>query len=320
MISKNSLLAIAIPTYNRAAILSENLSIMIDEIVRFGIPVYISDDSNNNETEELVWDIKKSYPYIYYNKNVPSLGHDKNCIKTLSVPDEEYVWYLGDAIIIKPGGIQEVLLQIEQYHPDFISVNTFDRVVGIPSKIYSDENLLLRELGWHLTMTGVTIYSKSVLNELDTFLTENYHNFPQVALIFQYIANKRCNFLWNDKILIAGNVNKKSYWHKDVFKVFIDDWSSCIDSLSDKYINETKEVAKVSHSLNTDLYSLKSLVSYRIHGFFSWSEYFHYFHDLRKHSKVNIGIVSLVVFLPRFVFTFFYRLYDKGRKRDLEPV
>lgn len=311
MIAKNSLLAIAIPTYNRAAILRENLSLMLDELGRFGIPVYISDDSNNNETEELVWDIKESYPYIYYNKNVPSLGHDKNCIKTLSIPDEEYVWYLGDAIIIKPGGINDVLLKIEQYHPDFISVNALDRVVGIPSKIYSDGNLLLRELGWHLTMTGVTIYSKSILNELYTFPVDNYHNFPQMALVFQYFANGKCNLLWNDKILIAGNVSKKSYWKKDVFKVFIDDWSSCINSFSDKYINETKEVAKVSHSLNTGLYCFKSLVSYRIHGFFGWREYLHYFHELRKHSRVNIGIVGLIAFLPRFVFTFFYNFYNK---------
>jgi len=314
MIAKNSLLAIAIPTYNRAAILRENLSLMLEELGRFGVPVYISDDSNDNETEELVLDIKESYPYIYYNKNVPSLGHDKNCIKTLSIPVEEYVWYLGDSIIITPGGIENVLLKIVKYHPDFIAVNAIDRVVGMPSKVYHDGNVLLRELGWHLTMTGVTIYSSSILRELDTFPVSKFVNFPQMALVFQCFVNGEYSLLWNDKMLITGNVNKRSYWKKDVFKVFLKDWPSCINNLNVIYSNETKEIAKVSHSLQTGIFNLKSILSYRTHGFLSWKEYFNYFKLLRNHSKVNICLIAIIVLVPQFVFSVFNYLFSLWKK------
>jgi len=105
---KNKKLAIAIPTYNRASIVKENILLMLNEIKRYSIPLYISDDSNNEETKLVVVDLKKEYDYIYYYKNQPGLGHDKNCIRTLALPNEEYIWYLGDSIIIEDGGIKNV--------------------------------------------------------------------------------------------------------------------------------------------------------------------------------------------------------------------
>ena len=95
------------------------------------------------KTEEVVSEIQKIYPYIYYTKNTPGLGHDKNCIRTILYPTEKYVWYLGDSVIIKSGGIERVLSQIESYHPDFLSVNALGRVTNVRSKIYEDGNFFI---------------------------------------------------------------------------------------------------------------------------------------------------------------------------------
>jgi glycosyltransferase involved in cell wall biosynthesis len=162
---KNNKLAIAIPTYNRAAILRENILLMLGEIRRFSIPVYISDDSTNNETEIVFQEIKKVYEYIYYYKNSPSLGHDKNCLRTIGLPSEDYVWYLGDSNIIKPFGIEKILNIINNNDFDFVSVNVSTRELDLSDKLITDGNQLLFDLGWHLTMTSATIYSKRIHNK-----------------------------------------------------------------------------------------------------------------------------------------------------------
>src|SRR5690242_16353532 len=104
-----SKIAIAIPTYNRAEILKYNLLQIIDELIFYKIPVYISDDSNNDNTKIVIEELQIKYNLIFYYKNEISLGHDKNCLQTIFLPNEKYVWYLGDSMIIKNGAFKKIL-------------------------------------------------------------------------------------------------------------------------------------------------------------------------------------------------------------------
>ena len=185
---ENKKLAIAIPTYNRASILNENIELMLEEIRKYSVPIYISDDSIDNETKSIIEEFCKEYEYIYYYKNKPGLGHDKNCLRTLALPTTEYIWYLGDSIIIKPGGIKKILDIIENGNYDFVAVNAKNRNLDYPSGIYEDGNKLLTEIGWHLTLTSATIYSNKIQGLLDKLDLDNCKNFPQTALIFETFA------------------------------------------------------------------------------------------------------------------------------------
>ncbi|MDO5614615.1 MAG: glycosyltransferase [Cruoricaptor ignavus] len=99
-------LSITIPTYNRPEILEKTILSFIDESLLYDINVYISDDSTNNLTENLILKLQKTYPKfkIHYHKNPINLGHDKNCIKALSLSSQDYIWYLGDSCSINRGG------------------------------------------------------------------------------------------------------------------------------------------------------------------------------------------------------------------------
>lgn len=301
--TKNRLLAIAIPTYNRAEILIENILYMLPEIKKYSVPIYISDDSTNKETEKKLADLKLKYPYIYYWRNDPSLGHDSNCFNTLLMPLEKYIWYLGDSMIIQYGGIQRILEIIEHYHPDFISVNAVSRNFDIRSQLYTDGNLVLRDLGWHLTMTGATIYSKSVIEPKTLPVLSKCKNFPQTAIIFNRFVSKRLCLYWVNERLIFANVNKKSYWEKKVFKIFFTDWIDCINNLDSVYTDENKQTAIISHSRKSGIFDFRGLVSYRYKGFFGVKEYVKYFQMLKKHSKVNFLIIAFIVIIPRFLYS-----------------
>ena len=82
------------------------------------------------------------------------------------------------------------------------------------------EIFLLLDLGWHLTMTGVTVYSRKFHKEIQNLNLSLFTNFPQMAIIFECFALTKCTLVWENEVLVYGNTNKESYWKRDVFKVF----------------------------------------------------------------------------------------------------
>jgi len=305
----NKRLAIAISSYNRSEILKENLVLMLGEIREFSIPIYISDDSTDDDTERFGFELKKEYEYIYYHKNKPRLGHDKNCITTLTLPSEDYVWYLGDSIIIKNGKIKKVLSIINAAEYDFLAVNAEGRNLDIKDSIYCEGNKLLVDLGWHLTMTGTTIYSKYVLADLKSLDLIKYRNFPQTSIIFEEFSKGDKKLFWlNDKIVYVNKL-KKSYWRSNVFSVFLYDWDHAISNLPEYYSSENKLFAIKKHSDKTGLFTLLNFANYRAEGVFNLKVLTQYFKLIRKNSNANVFILFIIALTPQSLFKLLKKLY-----------
>jgi len=297
---KNSKLAMAIPTYNRADILKENLLYMMEDIKKYNIPIYISDDSSNNDTRKMIEELKQGYEYIYYQKNEPSLGHDKNCFATLQLPEADYVWYIGDSVVVKEGSIKKVLEILNNEDIDFLFINEKSRKLDKASGIYSDKNEILLEFGWHLTQTGATIYSKKSLSGIKNIDLCKVKNFPQFVLIFESLKNDSKVYWMNEKN-ISINRKKKSYWNEKVFEVFIRDWTNAVSYLSNYYPNDLLKKVIISHSIKTNLFSFVNFMSLRANNAFDKKILTKYKHDLKLHSKVpyilqySISIVPIIL-------------------------
>lgn len=300
--SVNKNLAIAIPTYNRATILKENIELMLEEIIQFSVPIYISDDSNNSETEILASELKKKYSNIFYSRNIPALGHDKNCVKTLRIPEEEYVWYLGDSIIIKKNALSRILEIINNSNCayDFISVN-IDSRVNIAERSFSDCNDLLIQLGWHITLSGATIYSKEALKYLDMLDLAKCRNFPQTAIILEQFAEGNKKLYWINDDLIYGNIRKKSYWMPKIFEVFLYDWDIFINNLPEKYEYENKKLTIKLHSEKTGLFTLKGFISYRAGGYYNWKVLRKYKKLIINNTKLNYCLLTIIAVFPKSI-------------------
>jgi hypothetical protein len=300
---KNNNLAIAIPTYNRCEILKENLLYMLDEIRKYNIPIYISDDSDNDLTKNMITELKKDYGYIYYFKNKPSLGHDRNCLYTLSLPDEEYIWYLGDSIRVKNGKIKDILEKITTNCYDLILVNSFERDFNISSKEYFSHSKFFVELAWHATLTGVTIYRKDLLNEID-FKKYLDTNFIQLGIILERALDIKNGILWINEGCISSNKKKKSYWSENIFEVFAKDWSDFILSLPEQYLYKDKLRVIQKHSDHTGIFKLKSYLMYRAEGILNFKSYIKYIKSLKLASSLNILNVFFLLLIPSFILKF----------------
>ena len=294
----NKKLAISIPTYNRSKILQSNLKNIISQAKLFDIPIYILDDSNNSDTSEMVKQYREEYKLLFYSQNTPSLGHDKNIISCLSFEETDYIWLMGDSISIAENAVNRVLGIIEKESPRIISCNTRDRLLKIDSNHIYDKDYVLEKFGWHNTLTGTTIYSKSALQSIYKLDLLECKNFPQISIIFN-VLNENCSFYWENKPLIYAHKDKKSYWAENIFETFIDDFSRVIFYLPPEYSNHLKSKVIPIHSLKARIFDLKSLLILRTENIFDFNKFKKYYKTFKRNSRSNLFLIFIISILPK---------------------
>ena len=310
---KNTTLAIAIPTYDRAEIIRDNLPSIISEIKEYSIPIYISDNSTNDDTKNVINELKKQYEFLFYYKNSIDLGHDKNSFYVAQLPESDYVWLLGDALSLVKGAIKNVLLTIESHKPEIISVNSVNRDLDHNSGLYGDCNSVLDELGWHLTLTGVTIYSRATLSSINKVKTKDFKNFPQLGLIFNFLS-KDCSFFWDNNKWVISSPKKRGYWLSTMFSIFIDDWSNAIRNLPQCYEEGIKEKVIIEHSLKSNTFGFMSLMKARSLGAYDFKLFRRYYKALLRHSNLNSAILLMISLIPKTVLRTFLVIEDSFRR------
>ena len=130
-----------------------------------------------------------NYPFIEYHCNDENLGPDKNIEKALKYADTDYVWLLGDTYVTAENGINYVLDLISKNDKkyDAIIVNCCKRIDYLMETDYSDQNQVLSNLGWHMTMLAVYIYNLKIIAN-GNCSRYYYTNFLQMGIFFEYIS------------------------------------------------------------------------------------------------------------------------------------
>ncbi len=300
-----SILSIVIPTYNRAEILKENLDNILEDLIKYDIPIFVSDDSTNDDTKIVINDLKKKHNKIYYFKNTPSLGHDKNCIASLKLSSSNYIWYLGDSMMIKKGSILKILSIIESEDPDFISFKDENRNIHINTVIINKSKIIFNDFSWHLTMSGATIYKRSNL-KLNDFSSEKFKNFPQLGLIFCNFKDNITKFYWLNEDLIVANNKKISYWKNDVFQVFFRDLEQSLLHFPQKF--STSEVEKVinKHSVYSEIFGVNNLIKLRISGIFNFYSFRNYYRYFYRNTSCNVLFLFILSVYPKILLRTIY--------------
>ena len=303
-----SILSLAIPTFNRPDIIYGNLSSILDELIELSIPVYISDDSSNDDTKLIISELQVQYDKIYYVKNTPGLGHDLNCIRTLSLPSEDYIWYLGDSILIGKGELSKIIDLLESEDFDFVFCNAVARNLSIPSKTMTDPLEIFDSLSWHLTMTGASIYKKSRIGWISDLDLSKFKNFPQTAIVFESLIMSPVSVKWINRKIISTSLQKKSYWSKSVFNVFIDDYQNFVKNLSNFYPLLSKINSFKKHSVNSGIFTYRSIFQFRMNGYYDKEMYQRYGKALSLSSNLNQFFLFIISMFPKKVIKYFYHL------------
>jgi len=287
----------------------DNLHRIMFEAKKYSIPIYISDNSLDDQTKKIVTQLSLSYDFLFYEKNLKDVGNDKNILYSLGLPKSDYVWLLGDALEIYPFAFKKIINIIEKYEPDLIAVNSVGRDLHYKEGVHSHIEVFLN-LGWHLTLTGATIYSRDAINSIDRNKILKSENFPQMPLIFNYLACRKRLYWVNDKVIVSSK-KKKSYWVAKVFSIFIKDWSYAVYALSDSYDNKFKREVVLQHSHKTNIFGFKSLVSIRLKKAYDYKVLSKYKNLLVDHSNLNYLVLFLIAIFPVFILKHIRNAYTK---------
>jgi abequosyltransferase len=106
-----TLISIAIPTYNRGKFLRKTLDRIMPQISELEgrAEVCISNNGSTDNTESMVREFSEKYPNIIrYSKNEKNLGIDRNIFKVLEMSEGKFVWLMGDDDLVVEDGFKKV--------------------------------------------------------------------------------------------------------------------------------------------------------------------------------------------------------------------
>jgi abequosyltransferase len=123
------LLSICIPSYNRAALLSELLERIASDLtggIEDLVEVVISDNASPDHTGEVVARLTPSIKHLVSIRQDENIGPDRNFLACVASANATFVWLMGDDDLPEPGSIARVL-QVLADHPHIAGL-TMDRI------------------------------------------------------------------------------------------------------------------------------------------------------------------------------------------------
>lgn len=262
-----SKLALVIPTYCRAPLLRHGIEQMLPDLAAGAITLYVSDDSPDDATERMLADFNDRLPTIRYRRNDPALRHDCNIVASLLWPDEDYVWILGDAGMVVPDGFNHILSLLDGQ--DALFVNSHAPVTpDVPSMTGEAARRFLRDMLWHQTLTGATVYGPRLLAWLREHAPNAQglvRNFPHLSALLDFAATHDPVVGWVGACLTRFSP-KDSYWRTSALSVFVEDWAQAVHRRPDVIRPDEQPAVLRSHDANTRLFALDLLVDLRRAG------------------------------------------------------
>ena len=104
-------LSVAIPTYNRAAL----LQVCLDSLVKQaspGVELVVCDNASTDDTVRILGEYRARYPEIRVFVNEKNLGPDSNILRCLKESRGGFIFLLSDDDFLLPGGLLNVLRAI----------------------------------------------------------------------------------------------------------------------------------------------------------------------------------------------------------------
>jgi abequosyltransferase len=113
-----SLLTLAIPTFNRVADLERLLLALEPQMPSHPeVDLYLSDNASPDSTPELVASFQARGMRIRYHRHPENIGADANFLSCFNAARGKYFWLCSDDEVILPGGLDLILSHLDESRP-----------------------------------------------------------------------------------------------------------------------------------------------------------------------------------------------------------
>ncbi len=265
------LLTICIPTHNREVTIGECLASVLPQAEALGVGVCVSDNGSSDGTWQALEAVKRQYPWMQIMRHTRDIGFRDNLTGAVLSSHAQYVWPIGDKLVLIPGALKYVVGELVQRHPDVVIVNTPGRVVSSVEKVYSASQDCLTDVGWWTTLCGATVLPRQAF--VDALRVQPLNkDFPHVVALFSYLASLHApHVLFAGRVLIewgksAGDNHVESSYADRTLEVWGRNWYDAVMSLPVDYSVHDKLQTIRSFSEHTTCLRLEHLMHLRVQG------------------------------------------------------
>lgn len=225
----NRLLTIAIPTYNRAALLDKCLAAIAAQFVSVEqqVEVLISNNAATDHTREIVEKYRVVFPLFHYHENETNIGPDLNIAKCFELAETKYVWIFSDDDILLPRTlvplVQELLaneLGLLYLTPTWYSKDIADATIPdepFRCRVYEDPLEFLKDVHYWTTFITGNIINKSLVATLPVIYQFKATNLMQLGWTIPAIFKAQRNAKVSSFVILGRAAEGVDY---RFFKVF----------------------------------------------------------------------------------------------------
>jgi glycosyltransferase involved in cell wall biosynthesis len=196
------LLTIAIPTWNRSAILKEALVNLLSIFEQYPneIELVVSDNNSDDDTEAVIKAFNLNHPLssFKFNKNKSNIGFYGNFKRCKELATGEYIWLLSDDDHFTLSAMKLAIETLINDKPEVIYFNKNEQVALTSEKVTN--NYLIDTYKRGLTLISSCIF-KNEFNSAERLHLEYEFN-PFIG--FMYLLNSM-TFNESNTIIISGN-------------------------------------------------------------------------------------------------------------------
>jgi glycosyltransferase involved in cell wall biosynthesis len=254
----DTILTIAIPTFNRYKILKENLELIFEDLDD-DIQVYVSDNHSTDKTNIVCEEFTryKNFKYLINEKNI---GYDANVLTALTNSNSKYVWFLSDDDFVNKDLIKYVYSYLKINQPDGILLNAVVKsknsdIVLIESLGSTDETIVefcddstfIKYIQWSTLISSIIIKKDNVSK--DKAIEYIGSCFIQLSIFWNSCFNKNIHILGSKKITKFDS--EKPNFNLNNYEIWFKSWIKVVSSFSNIFSKETTKIAATSLYTNS---------------------------------------------------------------------
>lgn len=307
------LLSIAIPSHNKSFLLDQAIkSILKEPGLGKLIEIVISDNSLNNEVENLFLKNYKKYEFIKYFKSQEYECLDSNVNRCVELSTGEYVWIFGDDDLIVPGILADLISFLKDKNPNLLVLNSKSfrnnqliedsrRPLSLKTVYNENENdQFLIDMAGYLTYVGAILVRKD--------LWISYYDKSKIGTFFSHIVclsrikSKRKVYYFRRPAIQMRLGNQT--WTSQAFIIWYKFYPEIIWGLSN-YSNHAKEKIISLNPIN----SIKVMLAARAYGRLDTENFFKYIINSKKVLIYKKYFIFLISIIPEKLIRIIYIIY-----------
>ncbi|SMG16801.1 glycosyltransferase family 2 protein [Fibrobacter sp. UWB13] len=258
--TKQPLLSICIPTWNRAKILSISLNSFCEQLASIDsseIEIFVSDNASDDDTPQVVQSFIDQGLPITYNRNPENVGAAGNFIKCMQWASGKYIWLLGDDDLLKDGSISYILDLIRNGDYGLIHLSVLKNKDNLPeTQEYSDCDDFWKAISFWVTFMSGSIFLKEAVHLVDN--CERYIPTRLLQVPFYLMSSTlREKNLFVRKSVMQDGLDGSSNGGYNFYQVFVENYLNIWKEYVDKGIVSKKCYAFIKR----DIYS-KFIINY----------------------------------------------------------